>query len=277
MAYYRHRRDPRNGIIGLAGCVAFIIIIAFYFMVIGVETTADVLGVLLGKGAIYDEEVLADYADQQYAEVFADSPATEDNLMIIILVDPDCEEYHYYARVGEHIGHNVANLYAHDDSKFSRVVESCIERGAYGNTLSQDLVYVLSRMNATTDSVPDDQRFTCEEPHYTNDLLINRSHLELREGVINRQLNKTTFTTVLLVEDMRDVYGYHVPLKELLIAITALLAAAGIVLLIVYLIRKPPTKREKLPEGGRRQEGTDYIEQLDDDHWEQRYEQDFSE
>ncbi|MBQ8288143.1 MAG: hypothetical protein IJX76_05155 [Clostridia bacterium] len=279
MAYYRRRYRSRYGyyrstggtIAGLAGILSILLILSFYIIVVGVETTADVFGVLLGDGAIYDEEILQEYADEQYAAEFAASPALEDNLLIVILVEPDCQEYHYYARVGSHVAPELAELYAHNDSAFSRAIYEAVEQGSYENSLSGDLVNLLSRMDDATWEAYDDRLVICQETSTNDDRLINRTDLELRVGTINRQLKKTTFSTVLLVEDMREVYGYHIPLKELLIAITTLLAVAGIVLRVIRLFRRSSVGEEKTPEGGRRQEGTDYIEQLDDDHWEDRY------
>lgn len=287
MAYYRHYRNRRrmsygrynrnrsDGYAGLAVCLAFITLFAFYVMVVGVETTGNVLSVWLGDGAIYDEEVISEYAEEQYAEAFAESGAVEDHLLIVVLVEPDCEEYHAYARIGEHIAPEIAALYKGKDAAFYDAIDDNVNEGSYQNTLSADLVDTLSRMERELYEAFDDRFYICDEVRDPRDALINRSNLELREGSIKRKLERTTFPTVILVEDMRDVYGYHVPLPDLLIAISTLLAVIGIVLLVIRLFRRASAGEEKPPEGGRREEGTDYVNRLDDDYWEDRYEQEF--
>lgn len=275
--YGRYNRDPSKALVGLAVCLAFITLLASYIMVVGIETTGDVLSVLIGKGAIYDEEVLSEYAEEQYAAIFAESEAIEDHLLIVVLVEPDCKEYHAYARVGAHIAPELAALFNGEDAVFYDAIDDNINAGSYENTLSADLVDTLSRMGREVNAVYDDRLYICEEERENRDALINRSELKLLEGTLRRKIEKNAFSTVILVEDMRDVYGFHLPLKELLIAITTLLAAAGIVLLVIRLFGRSSVGEDTPPEGGRRQKGTDYVEKLDDDHWEERYDRDFSE
>lgn len=280
MAYYRRSRDPRQGLIVLGMYVAFLLIGVFYVMVVGVETTADVFGVLLGKGAIYDEAYIQEYLEEERARLFADAP-TDDQVLIVILVSSDYSEYHYAVSVGDHVAPEIAGLYRGEDQTLGSVLKNSITRGSFEKTLNNDLKSVIKSMNYRMSEVrnesPTGRLYTCDRTQETYRLLENHTELKLGGRNLDRALAGAGLPTVIVVEDMRDVYGYHVPLKELFIAITTLLAIAGIVLLIVYLIRKPPTQRESLPEGGRRQEGTDYIEKLDDDHWEQQYDQDFSE
>lgn len=268
---YRYYRRGGRGIGGLALVLAFLVLFLLYAVVVGVETTADVFGVLLGGGAIYDEEILQEYTEEQYAAEFADLQSSEDNVLIVVLVEPDCKEYYYYVRVGSHVAPELAQLYTGEDAYFDGAIYDLVERGSYEKTMSAHLSDLISRMDNQIWNVNDGRLFTCEEEHDWNSRLINRSNLELREKAVNRSVKGADLPTVLIVEDMRDVFGYHIPWSDLLITAGMLLAVAGVVVLAVLLSRRAANRKEKPPAGGRRQEGTDYVERLDDEHWEDRY------
>ncbi len=237
-------------------------------LVWGISSLIRIGRVLLSDYVIYDEEIMREYAEEQYYAEFAGG-SVEDNVLIVVLVEPEYKKYYSYVRVGSHIAPEFAELYVGESSTFSRSIQYNIEPG-YENTLSMDLVRVFSRMNSAiwdTSNVGD--LYICQEGQVRNSRLVNYSDMKLQIGSISQMLGKSYFPTVLLIEEMEEVFGNHIPLREILTAVVALVAGTGLVALAVLYFRSLTV--DKKPSKNARTEGTDYVDRLDDEHWEEQY------
>ena len=169
-----------------------------------------IFGAVFSDG--YDEEKFQDFANSQYEAEFGSSSAYEDNLLITVLVNEDYYDYYYIAWVGDHIDYEINCLMGNNDTVLGQTMENSISSSSYKYSLDSDLANVMKVMTGHIQNLKLDSSFTCSErrggirSHVTN-----HANIELTESTINGALEEFTDTTgipvVIVVEDMKDVFG----------------------------------------------------------------------
>lgn len=164
------------------------------------------------EDSYYDEAMLQDYADEQYAKAFSDSSAYEDNLLIVFLTNEDNYSFNYIAWVGDHIATDINYMMGNNDTELGWEMASCINESNYKYSLDANLAAVMTAMAKRIEMLGLDSSYTCTEDHaQVNSHLINYTDLPMTDSTVNDALEYFTDTTgipvVIVVEDMEDVFG----------------------------------------------------------------------
>ena len=159
----------------------------------------------------YDEEAFQDYADDQYALHFSDSPAYEDNLLIVVLTEENNSDFYYIAWVGDHIATPINHLMGNNSTTLGRAMNSCINQSNYKYSLDSNLADVMNTMTRAVTDLGLESSFTCSESRsiMTADL-VNYTNLPMTESTVEDALEQFTDATgipvVIVVEDASDVF-----------------------------------------------------------------------
>lgn len=278
MGRYRRRYygGPRFGFIGgLAIALAHIAILLMLMMVMAFDLVAASLSALVhGGGVFYDEEVFQEYVEERYAAEFAGEPA-EDNLLIVILTEPGCFDYHYMVKVGGHIDPKVADLFVAESSEFGSVLRDRLYKENYEKSMGSHLTKLMSIMEYKVGDVRDTRVLTCDEESSFIARFANDSELQISQKTVDRAVESfssySTVSTVLVVADMEDVFGKTFPPKVIVTLLILAALLAGAVILIVYTIRnKDRFQNEPVTEPTDEEKLEDH-EKLDEDYWKERY------
>lgn len=231
----------------IGSIVAILILVVFIFSMI-----TDGIGEIASGGSVrYDEQALQDYADQQYAAHFSDT-SYEDNILIVVLVDEDCYGYSTIAWVGDHINDRIKAAFGTGDYEtFGRLMLDNINETNYSYSLDSDLAAVMRGMTEEIQSMGLQTAFTCEEAHgQVDSKLVNNTELSLTASTVNDALAEfqgvTGISTVIVVEDMADVFG-----KSISGSSFGMMAVVLIIVIVVIVIVSKSSKRKNDDGDGR--------------------------
>ena len=62
-------------------------------------------------GIAYDEATMQDYANDKYMQYFGSSSAVEDNILLVMLTNEECDGYYTIAWVGDNIDSSINNMF----------------------------------------------------------------------------------------------------------------------------------------------------------------------
>lgn len=231
----------------VASILAIVIVVFFIFSMI-----TDGIGEVISGGSVtYDEQKLQDYADEQYAAHFSDTPY-EDNILIVVLVEEDNYHFSTIAWVGDHINRRIhAAFGAGRDEPFGQLMLSCINETNYSYSLDSDLADVMRGMTQQVQSYGLQSAFTCTEAHgQVPSKLVNQSNLNLTASTVDAALQEfydaTGISTVIVVEDAQDVFG-----KSISVSSFGMMAVVLIIVIVVIVIASKSSKRKNDDDDGR--------------------------
>ena len=198
----------------------------------------------------YNEKTFQDYADEQYLRAFGSSDATEDNILIVVLIN---EERVYPPKYipwgGSNIVDEVSALFA-ERRDFDQAMDGTIQQ-YYANSLDEDLAKVMRTMTRKIANLNLKSSFYDEYSHENSpeSKLINYTELKMTEKTVNDALVSFTEATeipvVIVVEDMEDVFGKNLPMEDVIILVV--LAALGVVAIVT--IVRTVKNRDKFKDG----------------------------
>jgi hypothetical protein len=261
---------------GLALVLAHFAILLMLVMVLAFDLIAASVSALFhGGGVFYNEEVFETYVEERYAAEFAGAPA-EDNILIVVLVEPECFDYYYKVKVGGHIDPAVAELFVGEDPEFSDTIywEFYRSRSDYKQSIGSKLVNVMGSMKNKVWNVRGYKTVICEEesPFITH--FVNDSELEISQKTVDRAVenfaSNSAVSTVLVVADMEDVIGKTFPPKVIITLVLLAAAIAGVIAFAVYAMRHKDRFQGKAETPDPEETMEDY-KKLDDDYWKDRY------
>lgn len=246
-------RGPRR--YGGGGCLGFLlapiiiifVMIFFVMMIFGsvfkVERS-DVMEV------VYNENTYQDYAYDIYETEFGSSSAYEDNILLSVLTNEECNEYYYIAFVGDHIAKDVNYLFGNEMTELGRAMSSAINTASYKYSLDTNLADVVSQMSDEITSLGLDSSFTCNEEHNSvSSHITNKTSLPLTNATVNDALekftNETGISLVIVVDDMATVFGSTPNGVSYSFTIWQFLLILVIVAVIVYFIVRYVRKRKE--------------------------------
>lgn len=203
-------------------------------------------------GTSYSEEAFQDYANEQYMELFGDSSAYEDNLLIVFLVSDDYYSYNYIAWVGDHIATDINYMLGNNDTELGQAMSECINQSNYKYSLDSNLSVVMDSMRKQILDLGLESSYACDENHVqVQSRLVNYSQLSMTEDTVNSALERFTEETgipvAIVVEDMEDVFGSSVTVKDSAssgsgISVLLIIVAVALVVVLIYFISRRKKK-----------------------------------
>ena len=209
-----YRRGYGGG--GCSGAFSFIFIIAFLcifgFFSILPSNEINYSEEQLDSGYIYDENLFQDYADKQYRDVFTNTTAYEDNILLVFLTESEnYYDYCYIAWVGDHIDYEIAEMFGNEYTEFGQYVNDIINTSSYKYSLDSNIAAIASSMANEIASKELLSSFSCQENHnQVSSHVINKSGVDITEETVNTSLEAFTEMTgisiIVVVDDIDEVF-----------------------------------------------------------------------
>ena len=184
----------------------------------------------------YDEATFQTYAKKEYNKAFGDSDATEDNILIVVLVNEESRGYYYLPWGGSNIVDEVSELFA-VGADFDQSMDGIQDYYAY--SLGDDLARVMRTMTRKIGNLNLESSFYDKYSHENSpeSHLVNNTELSITEKTVNDSLvaftEATDIPVVIVVEDMEDVFGKNIPTEDLVImGVLAILGVVAIVTIV---------------------------------------------
>lgn len=238
--FYGYGGGCLGGLLGalMAPIILLLVVGVLMFAMIGSALT----NVANGGVISYNEETFQEYADNEYNKAFGNSDATEDNILIVVLVNEETQGYYYLPWGGSNIVDEVGDLFA-TGRDFDQSMKGTIQN-YYKNSLDEDLAKVMRTMTRKAGNLHLETSFYDEYSHENSpeSHLINNTELELTEKTVNDALASFTETTdipvVIVVEDMEDVFGKNLPMGDIIVLVVLSALAIGAIVVIVRTVKK---------------------------------------
>ena len=233
--YYYGGGGCLGGFLGalMAPFILLLVVGVIMFAMIGSALT----NVANGGVISYDEATFQTYADNEYNKAFGNSDATEDNILIVVLVNEESSGYYYLPWGGSNIVDEVGNLFA-VGRDFDQSMKGTIQN-YYANSLDEDLAKVMRTMTRKVANLNLETSFYDKYSHENSpeSHLMNYTDLAMTEKTVNDALASFTETTgipaVIVVEDMEVVFGKTLPMESIvMLIILAVLAIVAIVTIV---------------------------------------------
>jgi len=231
------------------------IVIAAVFLIVSM---LNAFSALASGGIIqYDENKFQSYADSQYTQLYGNTDAYLDNIVLVFLTYEDNYEYNYIAWLGEHIDNNVNYKFGGNGTELGNAMNRSIAQN-YGYSLTMNLSAVIEIMEGEVTELGsgDHYKNNCNDNREQNvSKFINNTSLNVIESELDYSLESFTDSTgipiSLVIEDAEDVFGKTMP-GEYIITIIISLVVIGIA---IYFIVKGVKGRKN---GGNGQGGNGY-------------------
>ncbi len=240
-----------GGLLGMMLAPIFLLVFSFYLItsVLG-SFGASISNVASGGQILYEEPVMQDYADRQYALEFADSMEYEDNILIVFLVNEKYDGYYTIAWVGDNIKSEINNMFGNEYTEFGREMKENIPP-YYENSLSKNLANAVNGMTERILLLNLDSSFEKDKgsPGEFKSHLSNKSSLQVNEETINSSLeeftSKTDIPFVIVIDDIDNVFERTINSGDVIILIFAVALSGGAIYLIIRAFKKKIKERRK--------------------------------
>ncbi len=228
------------------------ILLIFVAIAVIISSFGTAFGDIASGGSVtYREERMQDYADEQYAQVFAGSRAYEDNILLVMLVDEEYYEYQFIAWVGDHVDDNINLLFGNNSSELGRVLNSNIGTN-YKYSLDKNMAIAVGQMEQRIEAMALDSSFNCEETRTeAESRMYNYTQLSLTASTVDTALASFTDSTgipiAIVVEYSENVFGRQIAAQSI---ITMLIAVALIVVAVVMIVKRYKRSKRNQNNGG---------------------------
>ncbi len=235
---------------GMLGLFITPVILILFAVGMLLSTFGSALGSLSTGGAItYDENALQDYANEQYWTEFGSEADSEDELLLVFLVeDEEYYEYAYIAWCGDHIDNRINSMFGAEGTKFGNAIaNSAINSNSYKYSLDSGIAQVVDTMQGHIDALGLDSSFSCDSKESTyRSHLINKTSIDMTEDTVNRALEDFTAATgisvAVVVEDAEDVLPRDFDYLSVFMALLFLVIAA---VMIVRAVKGRDNKKKE--------------------------------
>lgn len=242
---------------GLLGALMapFILLLVVGVMMFGMIGSA-LTNVSNGGIISYDEQTFQDYANQQYLQVFGNSDASEDNILIVVLVNEESDYPDYIPWGGSNLTGDIRDLFK-EGAEFDQSMHDSIQKN-YSHSLDDDLVRVVETMTRKIEDLHLKSSFKKEYSHENSPKshLVNNSNLTMNAKIVDEALVDFTETTgiptVIVVEDMEDVFGKNLPAEDIFILIVLAVLAVVAIVAIVRIVKNRSKFKQGNPEDDNR-------------------------
>ena len=190
----------------------------------------------------YDENSFQDYANSQYAQIYGDYEAYEDNILIVVATESEQYwDYVYIAWMGDHLD---SSVYAKFDTRstLGNSMDRRINPSSYKYSLDSDLAKVVDDMRASLSTVGDS--YTCNEKHSVGvpSKFINKTDMDLTSDTVETALaaftRETEIPISIVVEDAEEIFGKNISSASIITIVFAALLIAGAVFMIVKSVKQ---------------------------------------
>ncbi len=191
----------------------------------------------------YDEQVFQKYADAEYAKAFGTSSAYEDNILVVLLTNEECDGYYCIAWVGDNIQSEIGLMFGDESTAFGQAITSSINSEYYAYSLDSNLATAVDMLEKRINALRLDSSFKKQHSHADSpeSHVVNYTDLSITESTVNDALQSFTESTdipmVIVVETMEAVFGKTLPLSSIVIVVAAIALAVVAVWLIVRAVR----------------------------------------
>lgn len=235
---------------GLAGLVILpvIMLILAVSLIVG-SLSGAFLEVSKGGTIRYDENEFQDYADAQYAEIYGDYEAYDDNILIVVATESEeYWDYAYMVWIGDHLNTTVYEKFD-TRSTLGNSMDRRINSSSYKYSLDSDLAKVVDDMKVSLTSVSNP--YTCHETRDADvpSKFVNKTDMNLTAKTVEDSLNAFTDETdipiSIVVEDAEEIFGKKISKGTI---ITLVFAAILITIAVVMVVKS--VKRAKEAKNG---------------------------
>ena len=229
---------------GLLSILLFPFILILLAGVLVPTTLMGAFGAIAEGGQLaYNEEQFQDFADAQYAQIFA-SEGYEDNILLVYLTTEENSEGFFIAWVGDHVATDINLMFGNEGTELGRATSSAINTANYKYQLDSGIAMVLDIMAGHVERRAG-ATFKCDEtraaPQKTFE---NYTALPLTPATVTDATEDFTERTgihiAVVVEEAEDIFETDYG------AMIAGLVVAGIMITVaVVLIVKGVKSRKK--------------------------------
>lgn len=241
---------------GLLGILIMPIIILIFATTLLTSAFGSFYRVSQGGVIGYNETKMQRYANEQYAKEFGDSSAYEDNILIVFLVNEECDGYNTIAWVGDNIAYDINYMFGDEYTEFGvKMLQNIPDY--YEFSLSSNLASVangmankIERLN-TSSFISETDQSLMTESHLTN-----LSNISLNDNTVNAALldftERTEIPIVIVVDDIEDVFDRTLSGADIFTVIISLVIGGFGVYLAVKAIKSYKQGKKDDPEAEQR-------------------------
>lgn len=209
----------------------------------------------------YDEATFQDYANENYTELFGDSSAVEDNILLVFLTNEEADGYHTIAWVGDNVDSIINSMFG-EYSEYGYAMGEFINVNYFGYSLDTNYAAVINHMTKSICDLDFESNFYTESDRskLTASHVINRSELEISESLVNDALEnftqKTGIPCVLLIDYADNVFGSSEvytsssEVSGIIIAGAVIIAVIAIFVAVFLLSKKKKNKSDPTEKCG---------------------------
>lgn len=225
----------------LVPIILIFIIISLVLSIFG-SVGASISNIANGGFFNTDDSVMEDYCDRQYAIEFTDAVGYEDNILIVFLVDEDCEDYYTMAYVGYNINDHINKMFGNKYTEFGQAVVANINPN-YKNSLTANLKATVNTMKDEIYNLRLSSSFDSYEgsPGKYQSHVTNHSSLDVNEEILNTALTSFTEETdipmVIVIDDMSDVFDKRVNGSDIVTVILAVVLSGVAIYFVIRAFR----------------------------------------
>ena len=207
----------------------FATVIFFVYLSPTVQTIKD------GGKTNYSDQVADFYRTEAYEDVFENSSAKEDNLLIVYLVNDDGNMFYCMSKLGNNVKENVTKLFGNKDSSFGKVVTDSMDK-EFKNTIGSNLSDIIDGMNGEIKKLGLSTPFkeSSDKSALAESKLVNKSSLDVSENEVNASLkaftDETGIPAVVIIDKIDTVFQKKMPVGDIaLLVILVIVAVISIV------------------------------------------------
>ena len=234
-----------GGLLGMFIAPIFLIVFAILMLVGSLGSAFH--SVTTGGAIAYDENAFQDYANEQYYAEFGAEKDSEDQLLLVFLIED--EQYHDYAYIawcGDHINGRINAMLGAEGTRLGSAVQnSAINASSYKYSLDSGIAQVIGTMQEHIEALGLASSLSCDSaPSDYRSHLINRANIEMTDETVNAALEDFTAATgiavAVVVEDADEVLPRDFDYVSVFIALLFLVIA---VVMIVQAVKQKDKKK----------------------------------
>ena len=249
-----HRHYYGGGCLGgLVGAILYPIVMIIFSAVFLFAFIGSSFGnVANGGQVVYNEAVMQEYADTQYASAFGNSSAYEDNILLVFLTNEESDGYYTIAWVGDNIKGEINNLFGDETTAYGVAVRGNVNSEYYAYSLDTNLTAVVESMTAhvTRLDLESSFRTVSDRSALAESKFINYTALPMSVTTVDIAIDefteKTGIPLVLVVDSMETVFGKTVSGTDWVGVIVPLIFIA----IAIFLVVKAFKERNNKGNGG---------------------------
>ncbi len=223
------------------------IVMLFMVVLVLIGSIGSAVANVANGGIIsYNEETFQRYADTEYAKAFDTTTAYENNLLLVLLTNEECDGYYAIAWVGDNVETEINVMFGDETTEFGRVVQGSINGEYYAYSLDSNLATVMDKMAGKIEALGLEDPFKrpIEETAPIASHMVNYTDLQLTPNTVNTALEdftaRTDIPVVIVVDTMENVFGKTMPIGDIVLIVVML----GLAALSIYLIVKAVRNRK---------------------------------